>query len=70
MTRDTPADGINVDAQVLSALWAAQAPAFPHLPPDAPRELLTDTVDVRDPERVYTIYRASRRYHFQLLVER
>ncbi|KFY22333.1 hypothetical protein V493_06658, partial [Pseudogymnoascus sp. VKM F-4281 (FW-2241)] len=70
MTRDTPANGFNVDPQVLSALWAAQASTFPHLPPDAPPELLKNTVDVRDPQRVYTIYRASRRYNFQLLVER
>ncbi|KAL5350758.1 hypothetical protein ACLOAV_004327 [Pseudogymnoascus australis] len=70
MTRDTPANGFNVDPQVLSALWAAQAPTFPHLPPDAPPELLKSTIDVRDPQRVYTIYRASRRYNFQLLVER
>jgi hypothetical protein len=70
MTRDTPANGFNVDPQVLSALWEAQAPSFPHLPPDAPPELLKNTVDVRDPQRVYSIYRASRRYNFQLLVER
>ncbi|KFY05566.1 hypothetical protein V492_08444, partial [Pseudogymnoascus sp. VKM F-4246] len=70
MTRDTPANGFNVDPQVLSALWAAQAPTFPHLPPDAPPELLKNTIDVRDPQRVYSIYRASRRYNFQLLVER
>lgn len=72
MTRDTqPAvDGFNFDAQVFSALWAAQASSFPHLPPDAPSELQKATVDVKDPERVYSIYRASRRYHFQLLVER
>ncbi|OBT77593.1 hypothetical protein VF21_04553 [Pseudogymnoascus sp. 05NY08] len=70
MTRDTPANGFNVDPQVLSALWAAQSSSFPHLPPDAPPELLKNTVDVRDPQRVYSIYRASRRYNFQLLVER
>jgi hypothetical protein len=63
-------DASNVDAHVLSALWAAQVSSFPHIPPDAPIELKKVTVDIKDAERVYSIYRASRRYHFQLLVER
>jgi hypothetical protein len=59
----------DADGEVFSALWAA-APSFPQLPLDAPPELKRLTVDVRDPKRVYAIYRASRRHGFQLLVER
>jgi hypothetical protein len=72
MTRDTqiihddrnPLSG----AEVYAALWAA-AP-FPRLPHDAPNELKKLTIDVEDPKRVYAIHRASRRHHFQILVER
>ncbi|PMD29071.1 hypothetical protein L207DRAFT_475712 [Hyaloscypha variabilis F] len=56
------------DAEMYAALWAA-AP-FPRLPDDAPAELKAFTIDVDDPKRVYAIHRASRRHHFQLLVER
>ncbi len=58
------------NATLLSALWSAQAPTFARLPQGAPRELVKATIEIRDPERVYSIYRASRRHHFQLLVER
>jgi hypothetical protein len=51
-----------------AALWAA-AP-FPRLPEDAPNELKKLAIDIDDPKRVYAIYRASRRHHFQILVER
>lgn len=54
---------------LLSALWAQQAHSFPRLPADAPAAIANDTIDVKDPERVYRIYRASRRHQFQLLVE-
>lgn len=71
MTRDTfrVVDDHDGDAEVFSALWAA-APSFPQLPSDAPPELISLTYELRDPKRVYAIYRASRRHNFQLLVER
>jgi hypothetical protein len=56
------------DAEMYAALWAA-AP-FPRLPEDAPKELKKLAIDVDDPKRVYAIHRASRRHHFQILVER
>ena len=62
--------GATKDTTILTALWFLQSPSFPRLPSDAPVELIKDTVTVEDPERVYSIYRASRRHHFQLLVER
>ncbi|KAH9885037.1 hypothetical protein F4778DRAFT_787440 [Xylariomycetidae sp. FL2044] len=58
----------NIEADVLAALWE-HAP-FPRLPPDAPPELKDLVVNIRDPKRVYGVYRASRRYNFQLLVEK
>lgn len=72
MTRDTyrvhdDRDSVS-DAEMYEALWAA-AP-FPRLPNDAPAELKKLTIDVDDPKRVYAIHRASRRHHFQILVER
>ena len=54
---------------LLSALWAHQAHSFPRLPAGAPAAIAKDTIEVKDPERVYRIYRASRRHQFQLLVE-
>ncbi|RQM08280.1 hypothetical protein DH86_00001478, partial [Scytalidium sp. 3C] len=42
----------------------------PRLPRDAPAELKKIVVDIEDPKRVYTIHHASRRHHFQILVDR
>jgi hypothetical protein len=72
MTRDThrahgDQDSAS-DAEVYAALWAA-AP-FPRLPEDAPSDLKKLTINIDDPKRVYAIHRASRRHHFQILVER
>ncbi|RDL36988.1 Hect, E3 ligase [Venustampulla echinocandica] len=55
---------------VYAALWAS-AP-LPRLPEDAPDRLKDFAVDVNvdDPRRIYTIYRAARRHLFQILVER
>ena len=71
MTRDSPrlVEEQDGEAEIFSALWAA-APSFPQLPPDATPELRALTVDVEDPKKVYSIYRASRRHGFQVLVER
>jgi hypothetical protein len=71
MTRDSPrlVDEQDGEAEIFSALWAA-APSFPQLPPDAPPELRALTVEVDDPKKVYSIYHASRRHSFQVLVER
>lgn len=54
---------------LLAALWAQQAHSFPRLPAGAPPSIAKDTIEVKDPERVYRIYRASRRHYFQILVE-
>ena len=59
---------LSVMPSLYAALWAA-AP-FPRLPDDAPAELKKLTIDIDDPKRVYAIHRASRRHHFQILVER
>jgi hypothetical protein len=72
MTRDTyrvhdDRESVS-DVEMYAALWAA-AP-FPRLPDDAPAELKKLTIDIDDPKRVYAIHRASRRHHFQILVER
>ncbi|KAH8816070.1 HECT-domain-containing protein-like protein [Xylogone sp. PMI_703] len=56
------------DSEVYAALWAT-AP-FPRLPHDAPTELKKLVTDIEDPKRVYTIHHASRRHHFQILVDR
>jgi hypothetical protein len=56
------------DAAMYAGLWAAAS--FPRLPDDAPPELKKFTIDIDDPKRVYAIHRASRRHHFQILVER
>jgi hypothetical protein len=73
MTRDTQGlhDGrdLTSDGEIHAALWAAAAP-FPNLPNDAPTELRKLAIDIDDPKRVYAIHRASRRHHFQILVER
>lgn len=53
-------------ADVFAASWAAA----PSLPPDAPQEIRKLVVNVEDPQRVYSLRRASRRHNFQLLVER
>ena len=57
-------------ATALSALWSSQALTFPRLPEDAPTEIKKDTSSVDDLKHVYSIYHASRRLNFQLLVER
>jgi hypothetical protein len=72
MTRDTQGfhgdrDSTS-DAEVYTALWSAAT--FPRLPTDAPNELKKLTIDVDDPKRIYVIHRASRRHHFQILVEK
>ncbi len=71
MTRDVHwvGDDHDDDVELFSALWAA-APNFSQLPADSPPEVKKVTIDVEDPRRVYTIYRASRRHSFQILVER
>lgn len=55
------------DVELLAGLWE-EAP-FARLPWDAPAELreLVDVVD--NPRRVYAIHQASRRHHFQLIVQ-
>jgi hypothetical protein len=72
MTRDTyrvhdDRDPVS-DAEMYASLWAAAS--FPRLPDDAPPELKKFAIDIDDPKRVYSIHRASRRHHFQILVER
>ncbi|KAI0199863.1 hypothetical protein F4808DRAFT_202498 [Astrocystis sublimbata] len=57
-----------LDDDLLAALWE-RAP-FPKLPLDAPSEIRELVVDVENPKRVYTIHRASRRHHLQLLIDR
>ncbi|KAI1429864.1 hypothetical protein F5Y12DRAFT_709868 [Xylaria sp. FL1777] len=57
-----------LEDDVLAALWE-NAP-FPKLPLDAPPEIRELVVDVENPKRVYTIHRASRRHHLQLLIDR
>ncbi|KAI1310612.1 hypothetical protein F5Y03DRAFT_344970 [Xylaria venustula] len=57
-----------LEDDVLAALWE-NAP-FPKLPHDAPPEIRELVVDVENPKRVYTIHRASRRHHLQLLIDR
>jgi hypothetical protein len=71
MTRDSQrlVEEQDGDGDLFSALWTA-APSFPQLPPDAPQGLKALTVDVEDPKKIYSIYRASRRHGFQILVER
>ncbi|RKF59635.1 putative hect-domain-containing protein [Erysiphe neolycopersici] len=51
-----------------TTLWAV-AP-FARIPEDAPTELKRLTVEVQDPRRIYTIQKASRRHHFELLLDR
>jgi hypothetical protein len=53
---------------MLSALHATVSVL--ELPIDAPSTIRDLTIDVTDPLKIYTIYRASRRYGFQSLVER
>ncbi len=72
MTRDTQGlldrdPSKDADA-ALRGLWFAAS--FPRLPNDAPPELKKFTIDIDDPKRVYAIHHASRRHHFQILVER
>ncbi|KAJ3580256.1 hypothetical protein NPX13_g311 [Xylaria arbuscula] len=57
-----------LEDDILAALWE-NAP-FPKLPLDAPPEIRELVVDIENPKRVYTIHRASRRHHLQLLVDR
>ncbi|APA15550.1 hypothetical protein sscle_15g103200 [Sclerotinia sclerotiorum 1980 UF-70] len=72
MTRDTPRiqeeRSFSGEDDILKALWVA-AP-FPYLPQDAPDELKKLTIDVEDPKQLHVIHNASRRHHFQLMVER
>lgn len=72
MTRETlrvqEGRSLSNEDDILSALWTA-AP-FPYLPNDAPDELKKLTIDIDDPKWIYAIHNASRRHHFQLLVER
>lgn len=56
------------DADIFAAL--SRTGSFARLPEDAPPELKDITVEIEDPKRVYTVYRAGRRHNFQLLVER
>jgi hypothetical protein len=71
MTRDSPrlVEEQDGEAEIFPALWTA-VPSFPQLPPDATPELRALVVEVEDPKKVYSIYRASRRLGFQALVER
>lgn len=57
-----------LEDDILAALWE-NAP-FPKLPLDAPPEIRDLVVDIENPKRVYTIHRASRRHHLQLLIDR
>lgn len=72
MTRDTCRvhDGRDPtsDGEVYAALWTTAE--FPRLPEGAPPELRKLAIEINDPKRVYAIHRASRRHHFQSLVER
>lgn len=72
MTRDIPGvqeeRSFGGEDDILKALWAA-AP-FPYLPQDAPDELKNLTINIEDPKQIYAIHNASRRHHFQLMVER
>ncbi|KAI9736542.1 MAG: hypothetical protein M1818_006053 [Claussenomyces sp. TS43310] len=61
--------GTDSHDRYLSALLAA-LPTPPTLPSTAPQELRDLTVDVLDPNKVYTVYRGFRRHNFQVLVER
>jgi len=73
-TRATrPPDGRNgpaarAEMEAVAALW--EEVPFPRLPPDAPRELRELLVDIKNPRKVYTIHRASRRHHLHVLIER
>ena len=58
----------DLDVDVLTSLWTAAT--FPYLPNDAPADLKKFTLDIDDPRRIYTIHRASRRHHLQLLIEK
>ncbi|KAH9996440.1 hypothetical protein F4779DRAFT_606977 [Xylariaceae sp. FL0662B] len=58
----------DLEDDVLAALWE-QVP-FPQLPLDAPSEIKDLVINIENPKRVYAIHCASRRYHFQLLVEK
>lgn len=73
MTRDTyrvhDDGGTRTDAEIYAALSRTSAP-FSQLPDDAPNELKKLTIEIDDPKRVYAVHRASRRYHFQLLVDK
>ncbi|EPQ64712.1 Bgt-4252 [Blumeria graminis f. sp. tritici] len=71
MTRDTARIQTYRDSNddgTYATLWAL-AP-FPRLPEDAPPELKKLTIEINDPRRVYAIHRATRRHHFQLLLDR
>lgn len=71
MTRDTKivCDERKInDSSAYTTLWAV-AP-FARIPEDAPTELRKLTIEVHDPRRIYTIHKASRRYHFELLLDR
>ena len=74
MTRDTrrPVDGSHgstgTDPDLFAGLWE-EAP-FARLPWDAPAELKELVDDIENPKRVWTVYRASRRHNFQLLVQK
>ncbi|KAK5626355.1 hypothetical protein RRF57_002070 [Xylaria bambusicola] len=57
-----------LEDDILAALWE-NAP-FPRLPLDAPPEIRELVVNIENPKRVYTIHRASRRHHLQLLIDR
>ena len=74
MTRDRPrsVDGSHLstgsDADLLAGLWE-EAP-FARLPWDAPAEFKELVEDIENPKRVWSVYRASRRHNFQLLVQK
>ncbi|KAI0514915.1 hypothetical protein F5B22DRAFT_608915 [Xylaria bambusicola] len=57
-----------LEDDILAALWE-NAP-FPKLPLDAPPEIRELVGNIENPKRVYTIHRASRRHHLQLLIDR
>ncbi|POS84703.1 hypothetical protein EPUL_004650 [Erysiphe pulchra] len=56
------------DFTAYTTLWAV-AP-FARIPEDAPTELKRLTIEVQDPRRIYTIQKARRRHHFELLLDR
>ncbi|KHJ32343.1 putative hect-domain-containing protein [Erysiphe necator] len=71
MTRGTKIlyDEGNFNESVIhTTLWAV-AP-FARIPEDAPTELKKLAIEVHDPRRIYTIHKATRRHHFELLLDR